>query len=150
MIKGVIIKELNKHSDDRGWLCEIFRKDESSLQPAMSYISVTNPGVSRGPHEHNEQSDMFVFLGPGKFRLYLWENREGEDNYRELKTYDFGGDKPVSVIVPPGVVHGYKCISDEPALSINLPDRLYKGEEKKDEVDEVRWEQDVNSPFKID
>jgi dTDP-4-dehydrorhamnose 3,5-epimerase len=51
--------------------------------------------------------------------------------------------------VPPGVVHGYKCISQGPALSINLPDKLYKGVLKADEIDEIRWEEDKNSPYKI-
>jgi dTDP-4-dehydrorhamnose 3,5-epimerase len=53
------------------------------------------------------------------------------------------------VIVPPGVVHGYKCVSEVDAYSINLPDKLFKGEGKKEEVDEIRWEDDKNSPYQI-
>lgn len=150
MIKDVIIKELKKYNDERGWLSEIFRSDETDLRPEMGYVSVTQLGIARGPHEHKNQSDFFVFLGPGKFRLYLWENRQGKENFRELQTYEVGEGNPVSVIVPPGVVHGYKCISEEPGLVINLPDKLYKGEGKKDKVDEIRWEIDENSPFIID
>lgn len=148
-MNDVIIKELKKNSDDRGWLTEIFRIDETGLKPEMGYVSITKPGVARGPHEHKNQSDFFVFLGPGKFRLYLWENRKDKENFRKLKTYEVGEGNPVSVIVPPGVVHGYKCISEEPGLVINLPDKLYMGEGKKDEVDEIRWEADENSPFVI-
>lgn len=73
MIRGINIKELKKNEDARGWLAEIYREDDpeySGFRPSMSYISVTKPGVARGPHEHKEQSDLFVFLGPGKFRLY--------------------------------------------------------------------------------
>jgi len=150
MIEGVIIKELSKYNDDRGWLCEIFRSDECSLTPSMCYISETKPDVARGPHEHESQADFFIFLGPGKFRLYLWENREGKDNYRQLETYEVGSDKPISVIVPAGVVHGYKCILDESGWVLNMPDKLYKGEGKKEEVDEIRWETMEDSPFKID
>lgn len=149
-MSDIIIKELKKNSDNRGWLAEIFRMDETNINPAMCYVSITKPGVARGPHEHKNQSDFFVFLGPGKFRLYLWENRKGKENFRELKTYEVGADNPVSVIVPPGVVHGYKCISEEPGLAINLPDKLYCGENKKDEVDEIRWETNNDSPFVID
>ncbi|MFH1187883.1 MAG: dTDP-4-dehydrorhamnose 3,5-epimerase family protein [bacterium] len=150
MFDDVIIKELKKNDDDRGWLTEIFRIDETELKPEMGYVSITKPSVVRGPHEHKNQSDFFVFLGRGKFRLYLWENRKGKENFRELKTYEVGEGNPVSVIVPPGVVHGYKCVSEEPGLVINLPNKLYKGEGKKDEVDEIRWETDKNSPFIID
>jgi dTDP-4-dehydrorhamnose 3,5-epimerase len=51
--------------------------------------------------------------------------------------------------VPPGVVHGYKCISETDALSINLPSKLYKGTQKTDDIDEIRWEEDENSPYII-
>lgn len=149
MIEGVIIKDLKKYTDDRGWLTEIYRRDEVDLSPAMSYISLTQPGVARGPHEHVYQSDFFIFIGPGSFRLYLWDRRaESKTNGQSLEL-EVGENNPVSVLVPPGVVHGYKCISDIPALSINLPDKLYKGVLKKDDIDEIRWEEDENSPYKI-
>ncbi len=149
MIEGIIIKKLNKYTDDRGWLTEIFRADELNFDPAMSYVSLTNPGVARGPHEHVYQSDCFVFLGPGSFCLYLWDRRDSSATNGEYLEIEVGENNPSLVIVPPGVVHGYKCISDIPALSINLPDKLYKGEGKKEEVDEIRWEIDPNSPYKI-
>ena len=149
MIKDVIIKNLNKYEDERGWLTEIYRNDEMNYQPVMSYISVTKPGVSRGPHEHKSQRDFFVFVGPGNFALYLWDNRKDSETFEQKQILEVGEKNPVAVIVPPGIVHGYKCISDIPAYSVNLPDKLYKGEFKKEEVDEIRWEKDPNSPFKI-
>ena len=150
MINGVIIKQLKKNEDVRGWLAEIYRSDEISYQPQMSYISVTKPGIVRGPHEHREQTDFFVFLGPGKFCLYLWDNRPDSSTYQKQEIIKAGEDNPMAVLVPAGVVHGYKCISDVPGWCINLPDKLYKGEWKKEEVDEVRWENDPHSPFKIE
>ncbi|MFC1598741.1 dTDP-4-dehydrorhamnose 3,5-epimerase family protein [Patescibacteria group bacterium] len=150
MIKDVVIKNLQKFSDDRGWLTEIYRNDEINYQPVMSYISITNPGVSRGPHEHKEQSDFFVFVGPGDFTLYLWDNRHDSETFEQKQILEVGEKNPVAVLVPPGIVHGYKCISTQPAYSINLPDKLYAGEFKKEKVDEIRWEQDPKSPFKID
>ncbi len=149
MINGVIIKKLKKHEDDRGHLMEIFRDDESELKPKMSYISVTKPQVVRGPHEHVYQSDFFIFPGPGDFRVYLWDRRENSSTSGEYMTIEAGESNPCSVVVPPGVVHGYKCISEHSALTINLPDKLYKGENKEEEVDEIRWEEDENSPYKI-
>lgn len=149
MINGVIIKELKKFSDDRGWLTEIYRRDEVDLSPAMSYVSLTLPGVVRGPHEHVYQSDYFIFIGPGSFRLHLWDRRADSSTKGEKVEIEVGSDNPCTVLVPPGVVHGYQCISDVPALSINFPDKLYKGIAKKDEIDEIRWEQNKKSPYKI-
>ena len=60
-IYGVVIRKVEKFSDERGWLCEIFRKDniDESISPVMSYISMTKPGIVRGPHEHLQQTDYF-------------------------------------------------------------------------------------------
>ncbi len=149
MINGVIIKKIAKYEDDRGWLAEIFRRDELAFDMSMAYVSLTKPGVIRGPHEHVAQSDCFVFLGPGSFRLYLWDRRADSSTKDEALELEVGADNPTLVIVPPGVVHGYKCVSDIPALSINLPDKLYKGEGKKEEIDEIRWEAKEDSPYKI-
>jgi len=60
-----------------------------------------------------------------------------------------GQSNQTMVIVPPGVVHGYKAIGDQDAWSINLADKLYRGVNKTEEVDEIRWEQMADSPYKI-
>jgi dTDP-4-dehydrorhamnose 3,5-epimerase len=149
MINDVVIKSLQKYEDERGWLSEIWRKDEDSFQPEMSYVSMTNPGMIRGPHEHKFQTDIFVFLGPGNFELHLWDNRQNSPTFKKNFKIEAGENNPSLVFVPPGIVHGYKCSGDKPAWCINLPNKLYKGEGKKEEVDEIRWEKDPNSPYKI-
>jgi dTDP-4-dehydrorhamnose 3,5-epimerase len=149
-MEGVIIKNLERYDDERGWLTEIFRQDELAFTPLMSYVSLTNPGVVRGPHEHVYQSDCFVFLGPGTFRLFLWDRREKSETYGNSLEIEVGENNPTLVIVPPGVVHGYKCVSEQPALSINLPDKLYKGPNKSEDIDEIRWEKQADSPYKIE
>ena len=115
----------------------------------MAYISVTKPGVVRGPHEHKYQNDSFVFAGPGNFELHLWDNRPGSITQGEYIKVEAGENNPILIIVPAGVVHGYRCVGDKDGWCLNLPDRLYKGEGKKDEVDEIRWEDDQESPYKI-
>ena len=149
MINGVIIKQLNKYEDARGWLAELWRDDEINYRPQMGYVSVTKPGAARGPHEHKEQSDCFIFLGPGNFELYLWDRREGSATNGEHFKEVFGEQNPALIIVPPGVVHGYKCVGGQDAYCLNLPDRLFKGEGKKGEVDEIRWENEKDCPYKI-
>src|SRR5262249_55221486 len=57
-IADVIWKPLKKFHDNRGWLCEMFRHDDLAEEffPTMAYISMTEPGVARGPHEHVDQA----------------------------------------------------------------------------------------------
>ena len=151
-IPGVIIRPLTLQCDERGWLGELFRSDElpDGLRPVMSYLSLTHPGIIRGPHEHTRQTDLFCFVGPSTFRLYLWDNRAGAVNFRRLSRADFGESNPVMVIVPPGVVHAYKNIGAVDGLVFNAPDRLYAGAGRKEPVDEIRYELDNRSPFRIE
>jgi dTDP-4-dehydrorhamnose 3,5-epimerase len=142
-IDGVHIKKLDKHVDRRGFLIETYRLDDmpEGLIPQMSYVSFTEPGVSRGPHEHREQTDIFAFIGPGKLEIRLWDNRNGSPTFRNKKTVTGGEGNPVLVIVPPGVIHGYRNISKtDRGMVLNYPDKLYRGWGKIEEVDEVRHE----------
>jgi dTDP-4-dehydrorhamnose 3,5-epimerase len=150
-IEGIIIKELVKHEDQRGWLTELFRIDELNyLQyPVMAYVSETKPGIVRGPHEHVDQTDYFCFIGPSDFKIYLWDNREKSSTYGNYMEIVGGESKPIAVIVPPGVVHGYKNIGKKDGWVFNAANRLYAGWGKKETVDEIRHESDPDSPFKI-
>ena len=151
-IKDVVVYPLKKFYDDRGWLAELFRHDElaEEFYPAMSYISFTKPGVQRGPHEHVDQADLFCFIGPSTFRLRLWDNRADSPTYMNVMTLDVGEDDPKAVVVPKGVVHGYKNIGRIDGMVINCPNRLYMGEHKKDPIDEIRHEDDRATIFRMD
>ncbi|HLO69061.1 MAG TPA: dTDP-4-dehydrorhamnose 3,5-epimerase family protein [Holophaga sp.] len=151
-IEGVIVKPFRKFVDERGWLAEIFRSDElpGEYLPAMCYVSVTLPGVLRGPHEHVDQADLFAWVGPGDFKLTLWDNRPGSPTFGNRMELAMGLSNPGSVVVPKGVVHGYRCISAEPGWVINCPNRLFKGEGRAEAVDEIRHEDDPESPFVLD
>ena len=143
-IEGVVTREFRQYRDDRGWLAETFRLDElGDYRPEMSYVSMTLPGIARGPHEHVEQTDYFCFLG--RFTLYLWDNRKESPTYRN-RTVIENADKKI-VIVPPGVVHAYKNTGDSDGMVLNFPDKLFAGWGKKEKVDEVRYENDPSSPF---
>ncbi|MGA9117257.1 MAG: dTDP-4-dehydrorhamnose 3,5-epimerase family protein [Bacteroidota bacterium] len=151
-IQGVLVRPLPKYLDDRGWLTEVFRSDEleERFLPAMGYISVTEPGIARGPHEHVEQADHFCFLGPSNFKVYLWDNRKDSSTYLTRQVIYAGEDAPRAVIIPPGVVHAYRNIGGRPGMVVNNPNRLYGGKGKKEPVDEVRHEDDPATMFRLD
>lgn len=151
-IHDVVVRPLTKFLDDRGWLSELFRIDELEglMVPVMSYLSMTKPGVARGPHEHLEQTDYFCFLGPSNFRIYLWDARPDSPTFAVSQCFYAGLDAPRMVIVPPGVVHAYKNVGIENGLVFNAPDRLYAGEGKRSLVDEIRHEEAAGSPFSLD
>ena len=91
-IKDVVVYDLKKYYDDRGWLAELFRHDDldAEFSPVMSYISFTKPGVQRGPHEHVDQADLFCFIGPSTFNIRLWDNRPDSPTYNHMMSLFVG------------------------------------------------------------
>jgi dTDP-4-dehydrorhamnose 3,5-epimerase len=151
-IQGVVVRDLKKYVDDRGWLAELFRHDEleEEFYPQMGYISQSEPHVQRGPHEHVEQADFFCFIGPSNFKMRMWDNRSDSETYRNVMTIFVGADNPKSVIVPKGVVHAYRNIGHSVGVVINFPNRLFMGASRSHEVDEIRHEDDPNTIFRMD
>jgi dTDP-4-dehydrorhamnose 3,5-epimerase len=151
-IKSVIVSDLRKYVDERGWLAELFRHDElaEEFYPQMAYISQTQPHIRRGPHEHTDQADFFCFIGPSNFKMRLWDNRPDSETYRYVMTIFVGEDSPKSVLVPKGVVHAYQNLGPGIGIVINFPNRLFKGANRSEEVDEVRHEDDPQTIFRFD
>ncbi len=143
-LQGVVRDALQVHADDRGDLLELYRRDEpAAFDSAMGYVSYTCNRVTRGPHEHRQQTDLFVFLGA--FTLYLWDARPASPTYRRrCKLQVNRGDR---VAVPPGVVHAYQAKAS--GFVLNFPDQLYRGVDKLEPVDEIRHENDPSTLYRL-
>jgi len=130
-----------------GWIIVSIKKGlqipiiKSGYGEYLLNILCMEPGIARGPHEHIEQTDIFAFIGPGNFRIQLWYNRDKSPSFGNSMIFFGGEDNPILVVVPPGVVHGYKNVSRTiRGMVLNYPDRLFMGHGKKEPVDEVRHE----------
>jgi dTDP-4-dehydrorhamnose 3,5-epimerase len=151
-IDGVVFRPLRRFDDARGWLIELFRDDNIPVEnrPLMAYLSMTLPGVARGPHEHREQADYFGFIGPGDFKLYLWDPRRDSPSFKFRQVVLVGESNLQAVIVPPGVIHAYKNVSAVPGLVFNAPNRLYAGWGRTEPVDEIRHEDLHDGAYALD
>jgi dTDP-4-dehydrorhamnose 3,5-epimerase len=148
-IQDVVVRDLRKFKDERGWLTELFRQDDLAAEffPAMAYISSTLPGVTRGPHEHVDQADLFCFLGPSDFQLRMWDNRKDSPTFGNRMTLLVGENAPTSVLIPRGVVHAYRNVGSVDGIVVNCPNRLYMGAGRREPVDEIRHEDDPHTVF---
>ncbi len=151
-VDGVVVRPLRRFDDARGWLIELYREDElaPAFHPVMAYVSQTLAGVVRGPHGHRDQTDCFAFVGPGEFKLYLWDARPDSPTLGHKQVLLAGAANRVLVTVPPGVVHAYQNVGQVPGWVFNAPNRLYAGTGKLGPVDEIRYEDLPNSPFVIE
>ena len=67
-----------------------------------------------------------------------------------MMTLVVGAGDPKSVLVPKGVVHAYQNVGDVDGIVINCPNRLYMGDGRRAQVDELRHEDDPQTIFRMD
>jgi dTDP-4-dehydrorhamnose 3,5-epimerase len=128
MIDGVVVKQLTVHPDDRGRLMEIFRADDPLFESfGQVYVTTTYPGVVKAWHLHKAQTDNMCAL-TGMFRVALYDARDGSPTQGSLQEVYMGVHRPVLLRIPPGVYHGWLCVSEEEGIVINVPDRPYDRE----------------------
>ena len=150
-LPGVRVEALPVFKDSRGSLHELFRVDEvpNGFKPLMACSSWSHAGVARGPHQHVEQDDYFTFAGPSNFRVFLWDDRPGASGPAKGWVINTGEQAPTRIHVPRGVVHAYQNTGSAPGLVVTVTSRLFKGEGRRDPVDEIRHELNPQSPYQI-
>jgi len=125
MIKGVMIKKLKVIPDERGRLMEIMRNDDLCFSNfGQVYMTSTLPGVVKGFHYHSKQTDQICCVY-GMIKLVLYDVREKSETKDNLLEFFIGRDNPCLVTVPNMVLHGWKCISLEESLVVNIPTHTY-------------------------
>jgi len=128
MIQGVETKKLRVIPDERGRLMEILRSDDEMFTKfGQVYITTAYPGVVKGWHYHKKQTDHFTVV-KGMIKLVLYDGRDDSSTKGEINEFFIGEHNPLLVKIPPFVMHGFKCISQEEAICINIPTELYNYE----------------------
>ncbi|MGB2981210.1 MAG: dTDP-4-dehydrorhamnose 3,5-epimerase family protein [Candidatus Zixiibacteriota bacterium] len=134
MIDGVVTRKLKVIPDERGRLMEILRSDDEIFSRfGQVYMTTAYPGVVKGWHYHKVQTDHIAVV-KGMLKLVLYDNRDNSPTKGEINEFFLGEHNPVLVKIPPLVLHGFKCISEEEAVCINVPSEVYN----YDQPDEFR------------
>jgi dTDP-4-dehydrorhamnose 3,5-epimerase len=127
-IDGVWVKDLAVIPDERGRLQEILRADDDGFKKfGQVYISTTYPGVVKAWHLHKVQEDNFCCV-KGMVKLVLHDSRDSSPTKGTLTEYFLGEHNPMLVRVPAGVYHGWKCISEDESIVVNIPTEAYNRE----------------------
>ena len=125
MIEGVMVRELRMIPDERGYLMEMLRSDWPEFERfGQVYVTAVYPGVVKGWHYHKIQTDHFICVH-GTAKVVLYDGREGSPTHGEVNEFFLGWQRPRLLKIPPGVLHGFKGISSEMALIVNVPTELY-------------------------
>ena len=125
MIDGVIVKSLRLIPDERGRLMEIMRCDDPAFRKfGQVYMTTNYPGVVKAWHYHKVQWDNFACV-KGMIKAVLFDRRENSPTYREINEFFIGEHRPKRITIPPGVCHGWKCISPSESIVVNIPTEPY-------------------------
>jgi dTDP-4-dehydrorhamnose 3,5-epimerase len=124
MLNGLIIKPINRLSDERGFFTEIMRKDWKDLfekdNVVQANLSLTFPSAIRAWHRHLKgQTDYFIAL-KGAIKICAFDEKTEELN----EIISSGQDLQV-VRMPGHYWHGFKALGNEPAMLLYFTTRLY-------------------------
>ncbi len=134
LIDGVKTKLLKVNVDERGRLAEILRSDDDIFKNfGQAYFTTAYPGVVKAWHFHKLQEDYF-FCIKGMVKLVLYDARKESPTFKMLNEFFIGEHNPALIVIPSHVYHGFKVISVEEAIMINVPTKAYN----RDNPDEFR------------
>jgi dTDP-4-dehydrorhamnose 3,5-epimerase len=132
-IEGVKVKELVRHCDERGYLLEVLRDDDELLERfGQTTYTVAYPGIIKAFHWHRKQYDLW-FVPLGQARVVLYDLRENSPTYLSTQVIYAGEHRPLLIVIPPGVAHGYQVLGDKPMGLFYHTTRSYDSEEPDEE-----------------
>jgi len=128
MIHGVEVKQLRVIPDERGRLMEVLRCDDEIFNKfGQVYVTTAHPGVVKGWHYHKKQEDHMAVVH-GMMKIVLFDGRKDSPTFGQVDEFFLGVHNPQLVKIPPMVLHGFKCISKEEAIVVNVPSEPYDSE----------------------
>jgi len=141
MIDGVKIKELKvwhdkpdlKQKVEPGVFMEVLRDDDQLLSKfGQSNFTIAYKGTIKAFHWHKYQDDLW-FLATGQAAIVLYDMRKKSKTFGKTQVIYGGTDDYKLVLIPQGVVHGYKVLSKEPCLLFYHVTRAYNPKKPDEE-----------------
>ncbi|MHC4330797.1 MAG: polysaccharide biosynthesis C-terminal domain-containing protein [Planctomycetota bacterium] len=125
LIDGVGVRRAKVLLDERGRLGEIMRADDPLFEKfGQVYFTTTYPGVVKGWHYHRKQTDHFYVI-KGTVKVAIYDRRDGSPTFGIVNELYLGEHCPGLVRIPPGVLHGWMCVSQTEAYIVNIVSEMY-------------------------
>ena len=125
LINGVAARAGRVIPDQRGRLGEIMRADDPWFEKfGQVYFTTTYPGVVKAWHFHKIQTDHF-YVVKGLIKVALYDERKDSPTHGVVNEVYLGEHCPGLVRIPPGVQHGWMCVSDSEAYIVNIVSEMY-------------------------
>lgn len=139
-IDGVRFKALKTIVDGRGDVIELWSlpwvEREGVIVPQHVYQSATDYGVVKAWHLHAIHTDQFT-VTRGKMQVVCVDIREESPTFGHVNSFIIGIQNPAMILIPPGVMHGWKALSQPETIVVNLQSHPY------DPADEMKFAWDA-------
>jgi dTDP-4-dehydrorhamnose 3,5-epimerase len=127
-ISGVRYKRLTTIVDGRGDVIELWSlpwvEREGLITPQHVYQSATDYGVVKAWHLHAEHTDQFT-VTRGKMQVVCADVRRDSPTFGVVNSFIIGVQNPAMILIPPGVMHGWKALSQPETIVVNLQSHPY-------------------------
>jgi dTDP-4-dehydrorhamnose 3,5-epimerase len=129
LIDGVEVAPIAVWPDDRGYFLEVYRSARGlsarfPLESTQVSTTLTYPGAIKAFHYHLHQLDCWMPV-KGMLQVALVDLRRGSPTFGARNTFYVGELRPWQILIPQGVGHGYKVISQDPAMLVYVTSRFY-------------------------
>jgi len=114
-----VVKELEKHSDQRGWLIEVLKRNELKEDIKQIYVATIKPGKIRGNHYHLKRVEWFFVVG-AEAELYL-----GNIKTKEKICLKLSSKKPKVITIFPKTAHAVKNSSKKTIYLVSAQNTIY-------------------------
>lgn len=141
MIDGVKIKELKvwkdkpdlKQNVEPGVFAEILRDDDHLLKRfGQSNFTTAPHDTIKAFHWHKYQDDLWFFAS-GRVGVVLYDRRDDSATKGQTQVIYSGENDYKLILIPQGVVHGYKVLSDELSILIYHVTKAYNAKKPDEE-----------------
>ncbi len=127
-IRDMRVKRLVTHLDGRGEVTELWSapwiEREGFVRCEHAYQSATDFGVVKGWHLHALHTDQFV-VTRGKVQVVCADVREDSPTLGAVNSFVFGLHRPQLLMIPPGILHGWKGLSAPEVIVVNFQSMPY-------------------------
>ena len=113
------VKELEIHSDKRGRLVEMLKRNELKEDIKQVYVATIKPGHVRGNHYHLKRTE-WLFIINGKAELYLEDIKTKEKICLKISS-----KKPKVITIFPKIAHAVKNPSKEIIYLVSAQNTIY-------------------------
>lgn len=137
MLPGVMIRDIRRIVDERGYFAEVFREDWRDLfgndRIVQSNLSVSHPGTIRAWHRHNRGQVDYLLVMEGAMKVCAYDDETASSTKGGLDEVAASEERLQAIRIPGHYWHGTKTLGSKPSMTLYFVTRLYDSDNPDEE-----------------